>query len=392
MFPLTRSSAPAPDDTCALPNAPARITPAAHLTRFHSFARLSSEACIRVSLAVWLSTLSFAASAQAPVSVELKLSTALGPAYRQGKAGAAWATLIRDRSSGRLAVKFAPGATLVGRDPAREFPAIRDGSIDLAVGSAGVWSTDVPQLNVFALPWLVADRAAMSTLVASKLTSMLAQRLDAAGVIVLAWCANDFVALATKSAVHGPPDLAGLRIRTRASPILVDTLVALGAHPSDASYAQARAAIAEGTLDGEETSPQAYVASQSSAAGLSHLLLWEAHADALVFAVNRARWASWSEADRVLVRDAAQDAARAECAAETDAAAEAALAPLARGGAVVTRLTAAGKAAFREAARGVYAKYMPRVGEDIVEAARAALHTDAPVPSESDATPHPAAH
>ena len=318
------------------------------------------------------------------------MSTTLGPAYRQGKAGAAWATLIRDRSGGRLGAKFAPGATLVGRDPAREFAAVRDGSIELAVGSAGVWSTDVPQLNVFALPWFVADRAALSTLLAGKLTSLLAQRLGAAGVITLAWCANNSVALATKSAMHGPADLAGLRIRTRGSPILADTLVALGAQPSDASYAQARAAIADGTLDGEEASPQAYAASQSSAAGLTHLLLWEAHADALVFAVNRARWTSWSEADRALVHDAAQDAARNECAAETDAAAEAALTPLARHGAVVTRLTPAGKAAFREAAHGVYAKYTPLVGEDIMEAAQAALHTGTGAAGEIGATPRPA--
>src|SRR6266567_3129021 len=55
---------------------------------------------------------------------ELKLSTALGSAYPLGKAGELWASLIRDRSGGRLAVKHFPGAMLARRDPAREFGAL----------------------------------------------------------------------------------------------------------------------------------------------------------------------------------------------------------------------------------------------------------------------------
>src|SRR6266478_2977573 len=77
---------------------------------------------------------------KAAVPSEIKLSTALGPAYAQGKAGEIWAALIRDRSAGRIAVKHFPGASLVQRDPAREFAALHDGEIDLAVGSSSVWS------------------------------------------------------------------------------------------------------------------------------------------------------------------------------------------------------------------------------------------------------------
>ena len=41
-------------------------------------------------------------------ALELKLSTALGPAYAQGKAGERWAALIRERSAGRFAVRHYP--------------------------------------------------------------------------------------------------------------------------------------------------------------------------------------------------------------------------------------------------------------------------------------------
>jgi len=302
----------------------------------------------------------------------LKLSTALGPAYTQGRVGAAWAALVNERSSGRLAVKFAPGATLAGRDPLREFAALRDGTIDLAVGASDVWSAQIPALDVFTLPWFVPDRASLLRVLDSGVMRLLARRFYAAGAVALAWCADDFVALATRAAVHGPADVAGLNLRTPDVALIRDTLSALGARPATMRFAEARAALASGALDGEAMSPQAYSATQANAAGLTHLLLWDAHARVLVLAVNAKLWNGWSDADRALVREAAQAAAGSECVA-SDASDEALLAPLTRQGAVVTRLTSAGKAAFRAATRAVFDRYAPVVGNDIVDAARAAM-------------------
>ena len=46
------------------------------------------------------------------------------------------------------------------------------------------------------------------------------------------------------------------------------------------------------------------------AAGLTHLQLWDAHADVVIFALNRAVWLALSDADRDIVRATAQDAAK----------------------------------------------------------------------------------
>jgi TRAP-type C4-dicarboxylate transport system substrate-binding protein len=100
------------------------------------------------------------------------------------------------------------------------------------------------------------------------------------------------------------------------------------------------------------------------------LLLWQARADALIFAVNRARWEAWSEADRDLVRSAAQEAARQAraLAQQSDGAAAAA-----RAGVIVSRLTPQGKAAFRAAAASVYSTWTPVIGEDLVRNAQAEI-------------------
>jgi len=103
------------------------------------------------------------------------------------------------------------------------------------------------------------------------------------------------------------------------------------------------------------------------------LQLWHAHADALLFAVNRSVWESWSESDRQLVREAAVEASQQALAMARRLADDSAVAKLGTQGAVVTRLTPAGRDAFREAARGVYDRWTPIIGAELVEAAQAEI-------------------
>jgi TRAP-type C4-dicarboxylate transport system substrate-binding protein len=167
-----------------------------------------------LSLALTLPVL--AEALPSPAASEWKLSTALGPAYPEGKAGEIWATLLRERSHGRLQVTLFPGAALAQRDAAREFAALRDGAIDLAVGSAATWAAQVPVLNLVALPWLVPDADALDALRQSDVATMLAARVEAAGVVPLAWASAGFSELATARAIHAPADLNGLALRASA--------------------------------------------------------------------------------------------------------------------------------------------------------------------------------
>jgi len=332
--------------------------------------RWNREAGIAAALVAALALPACGQPRPAESSAEIKLSTALGPAYAQGKAGEVWAALISERSAGRIVVKHFPGTTLAQGDPAHEFPALRDGAIDLAVGSSLAWSAQVPALNLLALPWLVPDDAVLETLLAGDTGKRLSASVDSAGVVPLLLSANGLSALATREAIHKPSDLGGLRIRTQASPIAADMLSALGAGSSSMALADARAAWASGALDGQETNAATYLNSRMDSMGLKHLLLWQARADALIFAVNRARWEAWSEADRELVRGAAQEAARQAraLAQQSDGAGAGA-----RAGVVVSRLTPQGKAAFRAAAAGVYSMWTPVIGEDLVRNAQAEI-------------------
>jgi len=304
---------------------------------------------------------------------ELKLSTALGPAYAQGKAGERWAALIRERSAGRFAIRHYPGATVVQRDASREFAALREGSVALAVGSTLAWSHDVAELNLIGLPWLLPSERALDALLDSAVSAALAARLETLGVVVIAWASNGYIEIASKRALRTPADFAGLRVRTPGLSLLDQTLAKLGATTVSMRGADARLAALAGSLDAEETTTSAFRASHAAAAGLTHLQLWGAHADALMFAVNAQIWNEWSAADRELVRQAARDAAADAIALRMRQGGDAALGEAARQGATVTRLTDAGKQAFRSATRPVYDQWAALIGSDLVRRAEAAV-------------------
>lgn len=312
------------------------------------------------------------ATLAASAADELKLSVAIGPSLPLGHAAERWAERLREPGVGAVLAKLHPGAILAQRDPARELGALKDGALDLAVGSALQWSLQTPALGVFALPWLAPEDAQLTALAADPaLRELLQVRLAAAGAQLVALAPLGYREIATTTrAIRTPEDCAGLRLRAIASPMLQDILRALGAAPQTLPFAQAQAAIAQGQLDGQEGTPTSLAAARITANGQRHVTDLGGVGDAMVFAVRASVWSAWATAQRERVTMAATAAIGDARALERE---QAALRHLATQGASVLRLTAAGQRAFKHAVREVDARWRETVGGDIVAAAERVL-------------------
>ena len=95
---------------------------------------------------------------------EYKLSTVVGKPFPWGIAGERWAELVKEKTGGRINIKCYPGTSLVGGDQTKEYTAIRQGSIDMAIGSTINWSPQVKELNIFSMPFLMPDYKAIDAL------------------------------------------------------------------------------------------------------------------------------------------------------------------------------------------------------------------------------------
>ena len=328
------------------------------------------------ALATALGTFSVAAPAQTYKS-EYKMSLVLGPPTPWGMAGKIWADLVKERTQGRINIKLYPGTSLIQGDQTREFSALRQGVIDMAVGSTINWSPQVKQLNLFSLPFLMPDYAAIDALTQGEVGKEIFAAIDKAGVLPLAWGENGYREVTnSKRAIKSPADLKGMKIRVVGSPIFSDMFTAMGANPTQMSWADAQPALASGAVDGQENPLFLFTVLKMQNVGQKYLTAWGYMADPLIFVVNKEIWASWAPADQEIVRQAAIDAGKQEIVLARKGLIEAdkpLLKDIAAMGVTVTQLSATERDAFVKATRPVYTKWKPQIGTALVDKAEKAI-------------------
>jgi tripartite ATP-independent transporter DctP family solute receptor len=322
-------------------------------------------------------TLAMPALAQTKYKDEYKLSTVVPASFPWGKGGEIWADLVRQRTQGRINIKMYPGVSLVQGDQTREFTAIRQGIIDMAIGSTINWSPQVKELNLFSLPFLMPDYKAIDALTQGAVGKDIFAILERQGVVPLAWGENGFRELTnSKREVRKPDDLKGLKIRVVGSPLFLATFQALGANPTQMSWADAQPAFASGAVDGQENPMSIFTAAKLQNVGQKNVTMWGYVADPLIFVVNKEVWESWTPADREIVRQAAIDAGKQEIAIARkglDEPGQPLLKEIEGMGVKVARLTPAERDAFINATRRVYAQWKGQIGPDLVNKAEAAV-------------------
>jgi tripartite ATP-independent transporter DctP family solute receptor len=308
---------------------------------------------------------------------EYKLSIVVGTTFPWGQGAEIWSNLVRERTEGRINIKVYPGTSLVQGDQTREFTAIRQGVIDMAVGSTINWSPQVKQLNLFSLPFLMPDYAAIDALVQGDVGKDMFKLIEKAGVVPLAWGENGYRQVSnSKREIKRPEDMKGMKLRVVGSPLYIDTFTALGANPTQMSWADAQPAFASGAVDGQENPMSIFTAAKLHTVGQKNVTMWGYVADPLVFVVNKEVWNSWTPADQAIVRQAAIDAGKEEIAIARKGLVEPdqpLLKDIAALGVTITKLSPAEREAFVKATRPVYAKWKPTIGNDLVTKAEQAI-------------------
>src|SRR5690554_4168221 len=240
---------------------------------------------------------------------EYRISTVVPAPFPWGIAAETWAELVEERTEGRIKMQVYPGAQLVQGDQTREFTALRRGIIDMAVGSTINWSPQIVEMNIFSMPFLMPDYDALDALTGGPVGERIFELVQENGVVPLGWAENGFRELTnSQHEVRKPEDLEGLKMRVVGSPIYNDMFTALGANPTQMSWADAQPALTTGAVDGQENPMSMYDVLNMHELGQSYVTLWHYVADPLIFAVNQDVWDSFNEEDQAIVRQAAVDA------------------------------------------------------------------------------------
>lgn len=308
---------------------------------------------------------------------EYRVSTVVPAPFPWGIAAERWAALVGERTDGRIKMQIYPGAQLVQGEQTREFTAMRRGVIDMAVGSTINWSPQIAQMNVFSLPFLMPDYAAIDALTKGPVGERIFELVQENGVVPLAWAENGFREVTnSQRAVRTPADMQGLKMRVVGSPIFNDIFTALGANPTQMSWADAQPALTTGAVDGQENPLTIYTVLKMHELGQTNVTLWRYAADPLIFAVNQEVWNSFTEEDQQIVREAAIEAGAhgVEVARKGLTDGDQSLIEQIRGfGVELISLSDDERQAFVDATRPVYDAWRERIGGDLVDMAEKSI-------------------
>ena len=320
-----------------------------------------------------------AARAQGQYRPEYKLSVVGNRPIPFAEGAFQWAELVTRRSGGRINVKVYPGSQLVGGDQTRELVAMRQGVIDFAVFSTINIAPQVREVGLFQLPFLMPDHRALDALIRGEVGRDIFAVMERREVVPLAWGENGFREISnSKRAIRTPEDMRGLKIRFAAGAIFNDIYNGMGANPVQMSFADLQPALSTGAVDGQENPINLFLAFRMDTLAQKHLTVWNYVNDPLIFGLSRTVWNSFSDADKQLVRDCAEEAGRNQIALTRrglglEGGDDASMQELRRRGVEVTVLTADQKAAFARATRPVYDKWAATVGADLVRKAETAI-------------------
>ncbi|WP_027361399.1 TRAP transporter substrate-binding protein DctP [Halodesulfovibrio aestuarii] len=347
--------------------------------------------CTLLIIALTLVVTSLPAFAQ--YKSQYKLSVVPGAASGWGKSAQYFTDLVRERTDGRINIKCYFSSQLLAGKQTSEFLMLRNGAIDFAMASTINWSPQIKPLNLTALPFFLAmqdDRyKALDALSAGEAGKMMFAAIEKKGVKPIGWAENGFRELTnSKRAVASPADIKGLKIRVVGSPIFIDAFKALGANPVNMNWAEATTGFQQGVVDGQENPTNGINIPVKIWNYHNFITEWHYIIDPLITGVNPRVWKSFSKEDQAIILECAKEAELYSKAISRvgldDGSALAYLesinmvptpaAPLvflAEQGMTVTKLTPEQTKVFYDATASVREKWIPIIGEDLVNAAKA---------------------
>jgi tripartite ATP-independent transporter DctP family solute receptor len=145
-------------------------------------------------------------------------------------------------------------------DAVANVQSIRNGTIGFTTVSASNVNQVVPAMDMYSLPFLFKNEAHFWWFLAQPQAADMAKELESKGMKVIAYIDSGARNLFTSKPVRTPADLAGQKIRVMASPVMVNSMKALGATGVPVAWAELYTALQTGVVDGAENNHPSIVA------------------------------------------------------------------------------------------------------------------------------------
>jgi len=355
------------------------------MKRFSYYLRYVLVSMICVSMVVL-----FAAQSEAgKFKKEYKMQLNVGPSFYWGMGATKFAELVKQKTNGQINVKPYYSSVLLKGAQLKSAQLVSKGVIDCAYESTINISPVITGCNVFSLPFFINTFENLDKMENGQTGKAIFKAMDKKGLVGLAWAENGFRQVTnSKRAIHTPEDLKGLRLRVVGSPIFIDTFRQLGADPVNMNWGDAVTAFQQGVVDGQENPVGVLVPIQIFQYH-KYATFWNYLVDPLIIYWNKKEWDAFPKDIQKAIREAAQESARFEkalCRAGLDGDKSLNILKnefnhtmkvpepvkwLESKGTTVTFLSDEERNAFINVTKPLYDKWVPKIGKDIYEKAKA---------------------
>ena len=198
----------------------------------------------------------------AEAGTTLRLGHTDPPDGLRHKASLLFADKVKEYTQGRYSVDAHHSSTL-GDDP-KLLEQVKLGAIDFAVTGVGIYSNQVPELGLLALPYLVESyEQGWQLFDTSSWAKEWFAKLQTKNIRYLAMWEAGFRQLTAKKRVLKPEDVKGMKIRISKNEMYLWIWSTLGANPTVMALGETYISLQQGVVDAQEN-PIATIRSMSN--------------------------------------------------------------------------------------------------------------------------------
>ncbi len=191
------------------------------------------------------------ASALAQAPIVLKFSHVVSADTPKGKGAEKFKELGEKYTNGKVKIEVYHNSTLY--KDREELDAMQLGAVQmLAPSNSKFGPIGIKEFEVFDLPYLLPDKAALRRVTEGPIGARLLKLVESKGMVGLAYWDNGFKQMTANKPLLVPEDYKGLKFRIQSSKVLEAQFRALGAIPQVMAFSEVYQALQTGVVDGQE--------------------------------------------------------------------------------------------------------------------------------------------
>lgn len=305
----------------------------------------------------------------ADVTLKLGWTTSDGATDPYAIAARDFAAALEAEMPGVFEVKYFPNRQL--GDEKEMIEGMSFGTIDGGIITNAVIANVEPAFQLLDLPFLFANEAQAHKVLDGDVGQELMGKLRNRGIIGLGFAEGGFRHMINNTRpVAQPDDVSGVKYRVMQNPVFLEMFSSLGGNPVPMAWGETFTAVQQGTIDGLEI-PVAVIQANKFAEVTKYLSLTRHTYSALGVLISKRSFEKMTKEQQEAVLRAAPKAIAAQRAQVAENTTK-----------IIEELKAAGMtvneindpAAFRAKVTGVYDRFKPRIGAELMDKALAEVN------------------